>query len=100
MLEGEKGPGCLFTFAFWSLQLWVEERLPLAQSPDYGTNLQTVQLFIKKNQVSPALPAQPHTPARCFPASVWPPLPKTTTADTGSEDQALESTDSCARPAL
>ncbi|XP_040831374.1 spectrin beta chain, erythrocytic [Ochotona curzoniae] len=30
--------------------LWVEERLPLAQSPDYGTNLQTVQLFIKKNQ--------------------------------------------------
>uniref|UniRef100_G1SD01 Spectrin beta chain n=1 Tax=Oryctolagus cuniculus TaxID=9986 RepID=G1SD01_RABIT len=30
--------------------LWVEERLPLAQSADYGTNLQTVQLFIKKNQ--------------------------------------------------
>lgn len=37
--------------AFWSLQLWVEERLPLAQSADYGTNLQTVQLFMKKNQV-------------------------------------------------
>uniref|UniRef100_A0A8C9AC04 Spectrin beta chain n=1 Tax=Prolemur simus TaxID=1328070 RepID=A0A8C9AC04_PROSS len=30
--------------------LWVEERLPLAQSTDYGTNLQTVQLFMKKNQ--------------------------------------------------
>ncbi|XP_020026504.2 spectrin beta chain, erythrocytic [Castor canadensis] len=30
--------------------LWVEERLPLAQSADYGTNLQTVQLFVKKNQ--------------------------------------------------
>ncbi|KAM6171011.1 spectrin beta chain, erythrocytic [Erethizon dorsatum] len=30
--------------------LWVEERLPLAQSADYGTNLQTVQLFMKKNQ--------------------------------------------------
>ncbi|XP_057589700.1 spectrin beta chain, erythrocytic [Hippopotamus amphibius kiboko] len=30
--------------------LWVEERLPLAQSTDYGTNLQTVQLFTKKNQ--------------------------------------------------
>uniref|UniRef100_A0A452QU50 Spectrin beta chain, erythrocytic n=1 Tax=Ursus americanus TaxID=9643 RepID=A0A452QU50_URSAM len=34
----------------WSLQLWVEERLPLAQSADYGTNLQTVQLLMKKNQ--------------------------------------------------
>ncbi|CAK6431996.1 unnamed protein product [Pipistrellus nathusii] len=30
--------------------LWVEERLPLAQSSDYGINLQTVQLFMKKNQ--------------------------------------------------
>uniref|UniRef100_A0A8C5NUH9 Spectrin beta chain n=1 Tax=Jaculus jaculus TaxID=51337 RepID=A0A8C5NUH9_JACJA len=30
--------------------LWVEERLPLAQSADYGTNLQAVQLFMKKNQ--------------------------------------------------
>ncbi|KAK2104341.1 hypothetical protein P7K49_018197 [Saguinus oedipus] len=40
--------------------LWVEERLPLAQSADYGTNLQTVQLFMKKNQVSPASPCQPH----------------------------------------
>lgn len=38
----------------WSLQLWVEERLPLAQSTDYGANLQTVQLFMKKNQVSAA----------------------------------------------
>lgn len=40
------------------LQLWVEERLPLAQSADYGTNLQTVQLFMKKNQVSLASPGQ------------------------------------------
>ncbi|XP_004371008.1 spectrin beta chain, erythrocytic [Trichechus manatus latirostris] len=31
--------------------LWVEERLPLAQSTDYGVNLQTVQLFMKKNQM-------------------------------------------------
>ncbi|XP_036111688.1 spectrin beta chain, erythrocytic [Molossus molossus] len=31
--------------------LWVEERLPLAQSADYGINLQSVQLFIKKNQM-------------------------------------------------
>uniref|UniRef100_H0WLF2 Spectrin beta chain n=2 Tax=Otolemur garnettii TaxID=30611 RepID=H0WLF2_OTOGA len=30
--------------------LWVEERLPLAQSADYGANLQAVQLFMKKNQ--------------------------------------------------
>ncbi|XP_072485705.1 spectrin beta chain, erythrocytic [Notamacropus eugenii] len=30
--------------------LWVEERLPLAQSADYGTNLQSVQLLMKKNQ--------------------------------------------------
>ncbi|XP_028915128.1 spectrin beta chain, erythrocytic [Ornithorhynchus anatinus] len=30
--------------------LWVDERLPLAQSTDYGTNLQTVQLLMKKNQ--------------------------------------------------
>eukprot|EP00071_Canis_lupus_P007276 XP_005623261.1 spectrin beta chain, erythrocytic isoform X1 [Canis lupus familiaris] len=30
--------------------LWVEERLPLAQSANYGTNLQTVQLLMKKNQ--------------------------------------------------
>nr|XP_003408759.2 spectrin beta chain, erythrocytic isoform X1 [Loxodonta africana] len=30
--------------------LWVEERLPLALSDDYGINLQTVQLFMKKNQ--------------------------------------------------
>lgn len=46
----------------WSLQLWVEERLPLAQSADYGINLQTVQLFMKKNQVSTALPCQCHLP--------------------------------------
>lgn len=43
--------------AFCSLQLWVEERLPLAESADYGTNLQTVQLFMKKNQVSLISPA-------------------------------------------
>lgn len=47
--------------AFWSLQFWVEERLPLAQSADYGTNLQTVQLFMKKNQVSLTSPV--HLPA-------------------------------------
>lgn len=51
--------------AFWSLQLWVEERLPLAQSADYGKNLQTVQLFMKKNQVSPALPCQSHLSPPC-----------------------------------
>lgn len=33
------------------LQLWVEERMPLATSTDHGHNLQTVQLLIKKNQV-------------------------------------------------
>uniref|UniRef100_A0A674J021 Spectrin beta chain n=1 Tax=Terrapene triunguis TaxID=2587831 RepID=A0A674J021_9SAUR len=32
------------------LQLWVQERLPLARSTDHGTNLQTVQLLTKKNQ--------------------------------------------------
>ncbi|XP_065511144.1 spectrin beta chain, non-erythrocytic 4 isoform X4 [Caloenas nicobarica] len=30
--------------------LWVQERLPLATLKDQGTNLQTVQQFIKKNQ--------------------------------------------------
>ncbi|XP_078515642.1 spectrin beta chain, erythrocytic [Lissotriton helveticus] len=30
--------------------LWVEERLPLAESTDHGNNLQTVQLLLKKNQ--------------------------------------------------
>ncbi|XP_032870186.1 LOW QUALITY PROTEIN: spectrin beta chain, non-erythrocytic 4-like [Amblyraja radiata] len=30
--------------------LWVEERLPLAQSKDHGVNLQTVQLLLKKLQ--------------------------------------------------
>ncbi|XP_030069865.1 spectrin beta chain, erythrocytic [Microcaecilia unicolor] len=30
--------------------LWVQERLPLAESTDYGNNLQTVQLLMKKNQ--------------------------------------------------
>ncbi|XP_039393164.1 spectrin beta chain, erythrocytic isoform X1 [Mauremys reevesii] len=30
--------------------LWVQERLPLAKSTDHGTNLQTVQLLMKKNQ--------------------------------------------------
>ncbi|XP_077141682.1 spectrin beta chain, non-erythrocytic 4 [Ranitomeya variabilis] len=29
---------------------WVQERLPLATSKDHGTNLQTVQQLIKKNQ--------------------------------------------------
>lgn len=33
-------------------QLWVEERMPLATSTDHGHNLQTVQMLIKKNQVS------------------------------------------------
>lgn len=50
---GRSGHDChRLSPAFWSPQLWVEERLPLAQSVDYGTNLQTVQLFMKKNQVS------------------------------------------------
>ena len=35
-----------------SFQLWVGERMPLATSTDHGHNLQTVQLLIKKNQVS------------------------------------------------
>ncbi|XP_067406754.1 spectrin beta chain, erythrocytic isoform X2 [Emydura macquarii macquarii] len=30
--------------------LWVQERLPLATSTDHGTNLQAVQLLMKKNQ--------------------------------------------------
>ncbi|XP_029454757.1 spectrin beta chain, erythrocytic [Rhinatrema bivittatum] len=30
--------------------LWVQERLPLAESTDYGNNLQTVQSLMKKNQ--------------------------------------------------
>ncbi|XP_044294176.1 spectrin beta chain, erythrocytic isoform X1 [Varanus komodoensis] len=30
--------------------LWVQERLPLAQSTDHGTNLLSVQLLMKKNQ--------------------------------------------------
>jgi len=33
-------------------QLWVNERLPMAMSEDQGNNLQTVQLLLKKNQVS------------------------------------------------
>ncbi|XP_017596235.1 PREDICTED: spectrin beta chain, non-erythrocytic 4-like, partial [Corvus brachyrhynchos] len=32
--------------------MWVQDRLPLATLKDHGTNLQTVQQFIKKNQVS------------------------------------------------
>lgn len=56
-------PPCL-----WSPQLWVEERLPLAQSSDYGINLQTVQLFMKKNQVSAALLCQSSQPALPHPA--------------------------------
>uniref|UniRef100_A0A803WE02 Calponin-homology (CH) domain-containing protein n=1 Tax=Ficedula albicollis TaxID=59894 RepID=A0A803WE02_FICAL len=31
-------------------QMWVQDRLPLAMLKDHGTNLQTVQQFIKKNQ--------------------------------------------------
>uniref|UniRef100_H3BC32 Spectrin beta chain n=1 Tax=Latimeria chalumnae TaxID=7897 RepID=H3BC32_LATCH len=30
--------------------LWMQDRMPLAESRDHGTNLQTVQLLIKKNQ--------------------------------------------------
>ncbi|KAM4690497.1 spectrin beta chain, erythrocytic [Rhinophrynus dorsalis] len=30
--------------------LWAQERLPLAESKDYGNNLQTVQMLMKKNQ--------------------------------------------------
>lgn len=32
----------------------MQDRLPLATLKDHGTNLQTVQQFIKKNQVSPS----------------------------------------------
>lgn len=42
----------LCTALFTILQLWVGERMPLATSTDHGHNLQTVQLLIKKNQVS------------------------------------------------
>lgn len=58
--------------AFWSLQLWVEERLPLAQSADYGTNLQTVQLFMKKNQVSLTSPVHLALLVPAWPQGVWP----------------------------
>lgn len=58
--------------AFCSLQLWVEERLPLAQSADYGTNLQTVQLFMKKNQVSLISPAHLPLLRPAWPRGVWP----------------------------
>lgn len=34
-----------------SSQLWVKERMPLADSTDHGKDLPTVQLLIKKNQV-------------------------------------------------
>uniref|UniRef100_A0A8C3CPX6 Spectrin beta chain n=1 Tax=Cairina moschata TaxID=8855 RepID=A0A8C3CPX6_CAIMO len=34
-------------------QLWVQDRLPLATQQDLGSNLQSVQQLIKKNQVSP-----------------------------------------------
>ncbi|KAA0711356.1 Spectrin beta chain, non-erythrocytic 1 [Triplophysa tibetana] len=30
--------------------LWINERLPMAMSEDHGSNLQTVQLLLKKNQ--------------------------------------------------
>lgn len=58
--------------AFWSLQLWVEERLPLAQSADYGTNLQTVQLFMKKNQVSVISAAHLPLLVLAWPQGLWP----------------------------
>uniref|UniRef100_A0A671YVH8 Spectrin beta chain n=1 Tax=Sparus aurata TaxID=8175 RepID=A0A671YVH8_SPAAU len=32
------------------LQLWIEERMPLAMSEEHGHNLQTVQMLHKKNQ--------------------------------------------------
>lgn len=35
-------------------QLWVQDRLPLATQQDLGSNLQSVQQLIKKNQVRPA----------------------------------------------
>ena len=34
------------------LQLWIQERIPLASSKDYGNNLQSAQQHVKKNQVS------------------------------------------------
>lgn len=46
----------------------MEERLPLAQSSNYGINLQTVQLFMKKNQVSAALLVSPTRPVLPHPA--------------------------------
>lgn len=70
--------------AFWSLQLWVEERLPLAQSADYGTNLQTVQLFMKKNQVSLTSPV--HLPL-LVPA--WPPRVQPSSAVQKASDSRL-----------
>lgn len=36
----------------YSLQAWVQERLPLAMQTERGTGLQAVQQHIKKNQVS------------------------------------------------
>lgn len=45
--------GCLKSYVLFSyFQLWVGERMPIATSTDHGHNLQTVQLLIKKNQVS------------------------------------------------
>uniref|UniRef100_A0A8C5T055 Calponin-homology (CH) domain-containing protein n=1 Tax=Laticauda laticaudata TaxID=8630 RepID=A0A8C5T055_LATLA len=39
---------CYFSLSL--MQLWVQERLPLALSTDHGTNLLSVQLLTKKNQ--------------------------------------------------
>lgn len=39
------------TKALITLQLWIQERLPLATCKDYGNNLQGVQQQVKKNQV-------------------------------------------------
>lgn len=40
------------TNVFCLLQLWVQERMGVATSTEHGCNLQTVQLLIKKKQVS------------------------------------------------
>lgn len=42
----KSGITCMFAH-----KLWIQERLPLASCKDYGTNLQSVQHYLKKNQV-------------------------------------------------
>lgn len=39
------------SYLLFLLQLWIEERMPLAISQEHGHNLQTVQMLLKKNQV-------------------------------------------------